>query len=55
MLKLGDKDEPVGQTDEEKLQWLRSAYLAGLARGDAGPLDVESLKAEARRRRAAKT
>jgi antitoxin ParD1/3/4 len=54
MLKLGDRDEPIGQTDEEKLQWLRAAYLAGLASGDAGPLDAESLKAEARRRRAAK-
>ena len=31
MLKLGDRDEPIGQTDEEKLQWLRAAYLAGLA------------------------
>jgi antitoxin ParD1/3/4 len=54
MLKLGDRDEPIGQTDAEKLQWLRGAYLAGLASGDAGPLDAETLKAEARRRRAAK-
>jgi antitoxin ParD1/3/4 len=54
VLKLGDRDEPIGQTEEEKLQWLRAAYLTGLASGDAGPLDIESLKAEARRRRALK-
>jgi antitoxin ParD1/3/4 len=53
MLQLGDAEEPIGQTDEERLRWLRSAYLAGLASGDAGPLDFDALKAEARRRRAA--
>ncbi len=52
MLKIGDNDEPIGKTDGERLVWLRSAYLAGLASGDAGPLDFETLKAEARRRRA---
>lgn len=54
MLKLGDDDEAAGQTDAERLQWLRSAYLAGLASGNIGPLDAEGLKQEARRRRAAK-
>jgi antitoxin ParD1/3/4 len=53
MLKLGDRDEPIGQTDHEKLQWLRAAYLTGPASGDAGSLDIESVMAEARRRRAA--
>ena len=51
MLKLGDRDEPIGQTDEEKLQWLRAAYLAGLASSDAGP-PTRRAEAEARRRRA---
>ena len=55
VLKLGDEDEPIGETEEERLRWLRSAYLIGLASGDAGPLDVEELKAEARRRRDAKS
>ena len=41
------------QTDEEKLAWLRRAWDEGLASGDAGPLNLESLKEEARRRRAA--
>ena len=36
VLQLGDEDEPIGETDEQRLRWLRSAYLIGLASGDAG-------------------
>ena len=54
ILKLGDRDEPIGRTDEEKLVWLRRAWDKGIASGNIGPLDAEELKREARRRRAAK-
>lgn len=54
MLRIGDREEPIGKTEEERLAWLRAAWKAGIASGDAGPLDFEALKAEARRRRAAR-
>jgi Arc/MetJ-type ribon-helix-helix transcriptional regulator len=34
---------------KEKLAWLRAAVEEGEASGDAGPLDIEALKDEARR------
>ncbi|MFL5165973.1 MAG: type II toxin-antitoxin system ParD family antitoxin [Microvirga sp.] len=43
-------NEPFG---EEVTAWLREAWEKGVASGNAGPLDIDSFKAEARRRRAA--
>lgn len=39
--------------DEEVSAWLREAWEKGVASGNAGPLDIDAFKAEARRRRAA--
>jgi antitoxin ParD1/3/4 len=49
-LELNEPIEPNGQTDEEKLARLRRAWNEGIASGDAGPLDIEAFKREARRR-----
>jgi antitoxin ParD1/3/4 len=38
------------QTEAARLQWLRDAYQAGLASGDAGELDLADVKAEGRSR-----
>ena len=38
------------QNEATKLQWLREAYQAGLASGDAGELDFAEVKAEGRSR-----
>ena len=38
------------QIEAAKLQWLREAYQAGLASGDAGELDLAAIKAEARKK-----
>ena len=43
--------EESQKTDEEKLAWLRAAIAEGDASGDAGPLDIEAIIGEARRRR----
>ena len=40
--------------DEEVTAWLREEWEKGVASGNAGPLDIDAFKAEARRRRAAK-
>ena len=45
--------EEAQKTDEEKLAWLRAAIEEGEASGDAGPLDIEAIIGEARRRREA--
>jgi antitoxin ParD1/3/4 len=45
--------EESQKTDKEKLAWLRAAVEEGEASGDAGPLDIEALKDEARRLSAA--
>jgi antitoxin ParD1/3/4 len=42
--------EEAHKSDEEKLAWLRAAYDEGIASGDAGPLDMETVIIEARRR-----
>ena len=39
--------------DEEVTAWLRAEWEKGVASGNAGPLDIDAFKAEARRRRAA--
>jgi len=44
--------EETKRIEAEKLAWLREAWDAGIASGPSEPLDVESLKQEARRRRA---
>jgi antitoxin ParD1/3/4 len=36
------------ETDSAKLDWLRDAYRQGIESGDAGPLDVATVMAEAR-------
>ncbi|MFL5006691.1 MAG: type II toxin-antitoxin system ParD family antitoxin [Microvirga sp.] len=46
ILKLGDRDEPIGRNGEEKLAWLRRARDKGIASGNIGPLDAEELKRE---------
>jgi antitoxin ParD1/3/4 len=45
-LRLMERHE---QIEAAKLQWLREAYQAGLASGDAGELDIAAVKAEARK------
>jgi antitoxin ParD1/3/4 len=45
-LRLMERHE---QIEAAKLQWLREAYQAGLASGDAGELDMAAVKAEARK------
>ena len=45
--------EESQKSDEEKLAWLRAAIEEGEASGDAGPLDIEAIIGEARRRREA--
>jgi antitoxin ParD1/3/4 len=45
--------EEAHKSDEDKLAWLRAAYDEGIASGDAGPLDMEAVIGEARRRREA--
>lgn len=42
--------EGVDQQDAEELRQLRGAWEDGAATGDAGPLDLTALKAEARAR-----
>lgn len=37
------------QTEAAKLKWLQEAYAAGIASGDAGELNFNAVKAEARR------
>jgi antitoxin ParD1/3/4 len=54
VLRIGDREEPIGATEEERLAWLRAAWKVGVASGIAGHLDFEALKAEARRRRASR-
>ena len=44
-LRLMERHE---QVETAKLQWLREAYQAGIASGDADALDFHALKAEAR-------
>jgi antitoxin ParD1/3/4 len=39
----------------EKLRWLQNAWREGIDSGDAGEIDFAELKAEARRRLAAKS
>jgi antitoxin ParD1/3/4 len=36
-------------TEATKLKWLQEAYAVGIASGDAGELDFNAVKAEARR------
>ena len=43
------------EDNARKLDWLRKAYQEGIDSGNAGPLDFEELKAEARRRFNAKS
>ena len=43
------------EENARKLEWLRKAYQEGIDSGDAGPLDVESIKAEGRARLAARS
>ena len=50
-LRLMERHE---QIEAAKLQWLREAYQAGLASGDAGELDMAAVKAEARKLRKSK-
>jgi antitoxin ParD1/3/4 len=38
---------------EDVAAWLREEWEKGVASGNAGPLDIDAFKAEARRRRAA--
>ena len=45
-LRLMERHE---QTEAAKLKWLQEAYAAGIASGDAGELDFNAVKAEARR------
>jgi antitoxin ParD1/3/4 len=52
-LEQNEQQEGNEQTDDEKLAWLRQAWDQGVASGDAGPLDIETFKKEARRRREA--
>ena len=44
-LRMMERHEEV---EAAKLQWLREAYQAGIASGDAGKLDLAAVKAEAR-------
>jgi antitoxin ParD1/3/4 len=46
-LRLMERHE---QIEAAKIQWLREAYQAGLASGDAGELDLAAVKAEARKK-----
>ncbi|PIP01113.1 putative transcriptional regulators, CopG/Arc/MetJ DNA-binding domain [uncultured Pleomorphomonas sp.] len=39
---------------EDKLRWLQQAWAEGISSGDFGPLDIETVKAEGRKRLAAK-
>jgi antitoxin ParD1/3/4 len=49
-LRLMEKAE---QQEGEKLEWLRQAWKEGVDSGDAGEIDFQELKREARRRLAA--
>lgn len=42
--------EEAHKNDEDKLAWLRAADDEGMASGDAGPLDIDAVIAEARQR-----
>ncbi len=42
--------EAQGRENAEKLAWLRQACEEGIASGDAGPIDFDALKREARAR-----
>lgn len=46
--------EKHDQHEAEKLRWLQQAWEDGVTSGDFGPLDVAALKAEGRKRLAAK-
>lgn len=46
-LRLMERHE---QVEAAKLQWLREAYQAGIASGDAGDLDIAAVKAAARKK-----
>jgi antitoxin ParD1/3/4 len=46
-LRLMERQE---QVEAVKLQWLREAYQAGIASGDAGDLDIAAVKAAARKK-----
>jgi antitoxin ParD1/3/4 len=51
-LRLMEKTE---QQEAEKLKLLRQAWTQGVESGDAGEIDFDALKKEARKRRAAAT
>jgi antitoxin ParD1/3/4 len=42
--------EKTERQDAEKLEWLRRAWKEGVDSGDAGEIDFEALKQEARAR-----
>jgi antitoxin ParD1/3/4 len=42
--------EQQDMKNAEKLRWLQKAWQEGIASGDAGELDIEALKQEARQR-----
>ncbi len=47
--------EKQDSQEAEKLRWLQQAWKEGIDSGDYRPLDTEAIKAEGRKRLAAKT
>jgi antitoxin ParD1/3/4 len=43
-------DALLDDLSPEQIAWLRTAWEQGLKSGDAGPLDMDAIKQEARRR-----
>jgi antitoxin ParD1/3/4 len=47
---LEHTDELMNSLEPEDIAWLRTAWDEGIESGDAGPVDMEAIKREARRR-----